>query len=61
MLESTGMTERQLKARERKRIRHRLLYDQMISLLAYQQYITRRDVEAFPRGPPRLAAARGCR
>ena len=47
LLESTGMTERQLKARERKKIRHRLLYDQMISQLAYQQYITRRDVEAF--------------
>ena len=47
LLESTGMTERQLKARERKKIRHRFLYDQMISQLAYQQYITRRDVEAF--------------
>ena len=47
LLESTGMTERQLKARERKKIRHRLLYDQMVSQLAYQQYITRRDVEAF--------------
>ena len=47
LLENTGMTERQLKARERKKIRHRFLYDQMISQLAYQQYITRRDVEAF--------------
>ena len=47
LLENSGMTERQLKARERKRIRNRLLYDQMVSQLAYQQYLTRRDVEAF--------------
>ncbi len=62
LLENSGMTERQLKARERKRIRHRLLYDQMVSQLAYQQYITRRDVEAFREAwldslPPKISVS----
>ncbi|MDA0336083.1 MAG: peptidylprolyl isomerase [bacterium] len=47
MLERSGMTERQLKQRYRKQIRHRLLYEQMVNDLAYRQFITRRDVEAF--------------
>jgi peptidyl-prolyl cis-trans isomerase SurA len=47
MLERSGMTERQLKQRYRKQIRHRLLFEQMVSELAYRQFITRRDVEAF--------------
>lgn len=47
MLERSGMSERQLKQRYRKQIRHRLLFEQMVSELAYRQFITRRDVEAF--------------
>lgn len=47
MLERSGMTERQLKQRYRKQIRHRLLFEQMVSELAYRQFINRRDVEAF--------------
>ena len=47
MLERSGMTERQLKQRYRKQILHRLLFEQMVSELAYRQFITRRDVEAF--------------
>lgn len=47
MLERSGMTERQLKFRQRKKIRHQLLYEQMVSQLAYRQFITRRDVDAF--------------
>lgn len=47
MLERSGMTERQLKQRYRKQIRHRLLYEQMVSELSYRQFITRRDVESF--------------
>lgn len=47
MLQRSGMSERQLKQRYRKQIRHRLLFEQMVSDLAYRQFITRRDVEAF--------------
>jgi peptidyl-prolyl cis-trans isomerase SurA len=47
MLERSGMSERQLKQRYRKQIRHRLLFEQMVNELAYRQFITRRDVEAF--------------
>jgi peptidyl-prolyl cis-trans isomerase SurA len=47
MLERSGMSERQLKQRYRKQIRHRLLFEQMVNELSYRQFITRRDVEAF--------------
>ncbi len=47
MLSRSGMTERQLKARYRKQIRHRMLYDQMVQKVAYSQFITRRQVDAF--------------
>jgi peptidyl-prolyl cis-trans isomerase SurA len=62
LLERSGMTERQLKARERKRIRHQLLYEQMISTQAYRQFITRRDVDLFREAhrdslPPKLSVS----
>jgi len=62
MLERSGMTERQLKQRYRKQIRHRLLYEQMVSELSYRQFITRRDVESFRDSfatalPPKLSVS----
>jgi len=47
MLKGAGLSERQLKARRRKDIRHQLLYRQMQSELAYRQHVTRRDVDQF--------------
>ncbi len=47
MLKRVGLSERQLKSRYRKEIRHRLLYRQMRSKVSFLQYITHRDVEAF--------------
>ena len=47
MLERSGMTERQLKTRYRKQIRHRLLYDRMLTELAYRSFISRRDIDAY--------------
>ena len=47
MLERVGLTERQLKRRYRKEIRHRLLYRQMRSIVSFRQHITHREVEAF--------------
>lgn len=47
MLQRSGMSERQLKQRYRKQIRQRLVFEQMVSELAYRLFITRRDVEAF--------------
>jgi peptidyl-prolyl cis-trans isomerase SurA len=47
MLERVGLTERQLKQRYRKEIRHRLLYRQMRSIVSFRQHITHREVEAF--------------
>jgi len=47
LLERSGLTERQLKSRYRKQIRHRLLHEQMTTQLAYRQFISRRDVDAF--------------
>ena len=47
MLERTAMSERQLKNRYRKQIRNRMLYEQVLSQLAYRSFITSRDVEAF--------------
>ena len=47
MLERSGLSERQLKTRYRKQIRHQLLSEQFINQLAYRQFITRVDVEDF--------------
>jgi len=47
LLERSGLTERQLKSRYRKQIRHRLLYEQMTAQLAWRQFISRRDIDAF--------------
>ena len=49
MLERVGLTERQLKARYRKEIRHRLLSRQMRAFVAYRVHVSHRDVEAFRR------------
>jgi peptidyl-prolyl cis-trans isomerase SurA len=47
MLERVGLAERQLKARYRREIRHRLLYRQLRARLASRQYVTHRDIEVF--------------
>lgn len=47
MLQRVGLTERQIKARYRKEIQHRLLYQQMYAQQAHRQHITRPMVEAF--------------
>lgn len=47
MLERVGLTERQLKYRYRKEIRHRLLYRQMRAQVSYRLHFTRRDLETF--------------
>jgi peptidyl-prolyl cis-trans isomerase SurA len=47
MLDRVGLAERQLKARYRREIRHRLYYRQMRAEQSYRQHITRRDVDAF--------------
>ncbi len=47
MLERVGLTERQLKARSRKDIRHGLLFEQMRQVIAYRLHITHKDVETF--------------
>ncbi|MGY8824729.1 MAG: peptidylprolyl isomerase [Candidatus Latescibacterota bacterium] len=47
MLVRVGLSERQLKTRYRKEIRHRLLYRQMRNVVSYRQHITRRDVDAY--------------
>ncbi len=47
MLKRVGLSERQLKTRYRKEIRHRLLYRQMRNLVSYRQHITHRDVDAY--------------
>ena len=47
MLGRIGLNERQLKARYRTEIRHRLLYRQMRSLVSYRQHITHKDVENY--------------
>ena len=46
-LERSGLSERQLKARYRKDIRHGLLFDQMRQELAYRLHITHRDVADY--------------
>ncbi len=47
MLERVGLSERQLKARYRKEIRHRLLSRQMRAFVSYRVHVSHRDVEAF--------------
>ena len=47
MLERVGLTERQLKNRYRKDIRHSLLFDQLQQVLKYRLHITHKDVESF--------------
>jgi len=47
MLERSGMSERQLKAKYRKQIRHQLLHHQMVRILASRQFVTRRDVDEY--------------
>ena len=47
MLERVGLSERQLKARYRKEIRHRLLSRQMRAFVLYRVHVSHRDVEEF--------------
>ena len=47
MLARVGLSERQLTARYRKEIRHRLLSRQMRAVVAYRVHVSHRDVEAF--------------
>lgn len=47
MLAHVGLSERQLKARYRKEIRHRLLSRQMRAFVSYRVHVSHRDVEAF--------------
>ena len=47
MLKRSGLSERVLKNTIRKRVRRQLLSQQFISELAYRQFITRKDVEAY--------------
>ena len=47
MLERSGLSERQLKAKYRKQIRQQLLHEQMVRILAARQFITRKDVDDY--------------
>ena len=47
MLERVGLSERQLKARYRKEIRHRLLSRQLRAFVSYRVHVSHRDVEEF--------------
>ena len=47
MLARVGLSERQLKARYRKEIRHRLLSRQMRAFVSYRVHVSHRDVEEF--------------
>ena len=47
MLERVGLSERQLKARYRKEIRHRLLSREMRTFVLYRVHVSHRDVEEF--------------
>lgn len=63
MLARAGLSERQLKLRYRKDIRHNLLYEQMRNQVAYRLYIGHKDVEAFRQAyrdslPPRLSISK---
>ena len=47
MLKQAGLTERQLKMRYRKDIRHNLLYEAQLRKVAMGLFVTRKDVEAY--------------
>jgi peptidyl-prolyl cis-trans isomerase SurA len=47
MLDRAGLTERQLRSRYRKEIRHSLLYQEMLRHLAFRLHITHKEIEAF--------------
>ena len=47
MIKRAGLSERQLRNRYRKEIRHSLLYQEMLRELAYRLHITHRDIEAY--------------
>ena len=47
MLKRAGLSERQLRNRYRKEIRHSLLYQEMLRELAYRLHITHRDIDAY--------------
>ena len=47
MLDRSGLTERQLRSRYRKEIRHSLLYQEMLRHLAFRLHITHKEIEAF--------------
>jgi len=47
MLKRSGFTERQLKSRYRKEIRHRLLFRQLRTEVSYRLHITRGEVDDF--------------
>jgi len=47
MLGRSGLSERQLKAKYRKQIRHQMLHNQMMRIIASRQFVTRRDVDAY--------------
>ncbi|MBI2503664.1 MAG: peptidylprolyl isomerase [Candidatus Latescibacteria bacterium] len=62
-LERAGLSERQLKNRYRKDIRHNLLADQLRNQLAFRLYVGRKDVEAYRQAyrdslPPRLSLSK---
>ncbi len=63
MLERAGLSERQLKLRYRKDIRHNLLYEQLRNQMAFRLYISHKDVDAFRQAfrdslPPRLSISK---
>ena len=63
MLEHAGISERQLKTRYRKDIRHSMLADQLRTQLSYRLYIGRKDVDAYRQAyrdslPPRLSLSK---
>lgn len=63
MLERAGLSERQLKLRYRKDIRHSLLYEQLRNQMAFRLYIGHKDVEAYRRAyrdslPERLSISK---
>ncbi len=47
MIKRAGLSERQLRNRYRKEIRHSLLYQEMLRELAFRLHVTHRDIEAY--------------
>ncbi len=47
MLDRAGLSERQLRSRYRKEIRHSLLYQEMLRHLAFRLHITHKEIKAF--------------